>query len=115
MKSKNELEKKVQETLESLDGISRAEPNPFFYTRLTARLQRDVPSVWESIGAFISRPAVAIATLCLILALNALILFRSDDNSSSLPVTSNEALVSDNEYVMMASSGSFDYENIDPQ
>ena len=114
MKSKNELEKKVQETLESLDGISRAEPRPFFYTRLTARLQQDVPSVWESIGAFISRPAVAIATLCIILALNAFILFRSDDDSSTLPMYSNEALVSDNEYVL-ASSSSFDYENIDTQ
>ncbi|HEX6191719.1 MAG TPA: hypothetical protein VFZ42_05110 [Chitinophagaceae bacterium] len=112
MKSKNELERKVQQTLESLDGISRAEPKPFFYTRLTARLQRDVPSVWESIGSFISRPAVAIATLCVILALNALILFRTD--ADSLPVSANEALVSDNEYVL-ASSSSFDYENIDPQ
>ena len=114
MKSKNELERKVQETLESLDGISRAEPKPFFYTRLTARLQKDVPSVWESIGALISKPAVAIATLCIILALNAFILFRNDDDSSTLPMSSNDALVSDNEYVM-ASSSSFDYENIDTQ
>jgi len=114
MKSKNELERKVQETLESLDGIHRAEPKPFFYTRLTARLQKDVPSVWESIGALISKPAVAIATLCIILALNAFILFRNDDDSSTLPMSSNDALVSDNEYVM-ASSSSFDYENIDTQ
>ena len=114
MKNKLDLERKIQDTLDSLDGISRAEPQPYFYTRLKARMQQNESSVWENIGSFLSRPVVVVASLCMVLILNAFILFRNQDDSSSLPVTSNEVLASDNEYVM-ASSSSFEYENIDPQ
>lgn len=35
----NELQKQVDETIESISGIQKADPGPFFYTRLTARLE----------------------------------------------------------------------------
>lgn len=116
MKNKADIDQKVREALESLDGIQRAEPAPYFYTRLIARLQRDQPTIWETMGAFLARPAVAIASLFLILLLNGFLLFRQDETAaSSTPmVNSTENIVTDNEYIL-ASSSSFDYENLDQQ
>lgn len=116
MKSRPEIDKLVQDTLDSLEGIRRAEPAPYFYTRLQARLQRSERTIWESMGAFLARPAVAIASLCLILILNGFLLFQQNNNTSSnLPVANSpEVFVTDNEYIL-ASSSSFDYENLDQQ
>ncbi|MDP5122142.1 MAG: hypothetical protein NWQ46_11145 [Spirosomaceae bacterium] len=35
------IDKKIEETLNSLDGMNRAEPRPFFYTRLKARMENE--------------------------------------------------------------------------
>ena len=115
MKIRPDLEKKVQDALDSLDGIQRAEPRPYFYTRLTARLQANDRTIWETMGSFLARPVVAVAGLCFILILNAFILIRQDaDPSVSFPVANSDQLTSDNEYIL-ASSSSFDYENLDQQ
>lgn len=108
-----DFEKRIEETLNSLDGIQRAEPQPFFYTRVIGRLQREETNVWEATGKFLSRPAVVIAGLCVILVMNAVILFQQDNNSPSVSSIANEQ-VTDNEYIL-ASSSSFEYENLDPQ
>lgn len=109
---KPDLNKKIEETLNSLDGIQRAEPQPFFYTRVIGRLQRNEKNIWERTGSFLSRPAVVIAGIFAILIMNGYILFQqgSGTNNSSIaaePVTNNDYIV--------ASSSSFEYENLDPQ
>ena len=115
MKTRPDIDKKVEEALSSLDGIRRAEPAPFFYTRVIGRLQRK-ESVWEKAGSFIARPAVVTAGLVLILAVNISILFSQQTSTkTNTPVSSiTEDLKTDNEYIL-ASSSSFDYENLDPQ
>jgi hypothetical protein len=114
MKTRPEVDKLVNEALDSLDGIQRAEPQPFFYTRLMGRLQRDQKTIWETMGSFLSRPVVAFAGLFLILVLNVFIVSQRDsDTNSSLPMIVEE-LKTDNDYVIAASS-SFEYENIDQQ
>ncbi len=110
---KPETDKRMEETLNSLDGIQRAEPQPFFYTRLIGRLQRNEKTVWVTMGSFLARPVVAVAGLCFILVLNAFILIERDGNNSS-SLTDQTELVTDNDYII-ASSSSFDYENIDQQ
>ena len=35
------INKQIEETLNSLDGVNRAEPRPFFYTRLEARMENE--------------------------------------------------------------------------
>jgi hypothetical protein len=116
MKMKKDIQKLVDETLDSLDGIRSAEPKPFLYMRVIGRLQREQKTVWESMGSFLSRPLVVAAGLCVILIMNAFILFRSDSTSTSAkhPNYANEMLGSDNEAVL-ATSSSYDYENIDQQ
>jgi hypothetical protein len=116
MKTRPEVDKLVQEALDSLDGIQRAEPQPFFYTRLVGRLQRDQKTIWETMGSFLSRPAVAFAGLFLILMMNVFIVTKRDnanDTNPSLPALVEE-IKTDNDYVI-ASSSSFEYENIDQQ
>ncbi|HEX5652781.1 MAG TPA: hypothetical protein VFX58_06895 [Chitinophagaceae bacterium] len=115
MNSKPELEKKIQQVLDSLDGIQRAEPRPFFYTRVLGRLQADEKTIWETMGSFLSRPVVAVAGLCVILILNGFILFQQEKESGiATPIVNSNEIVTDNEYIL-ASSSSFEYENMDQQ
>lgn len=114
MKTRPEVEKQVQAALDSLDGIQRAEPQPFFYTRLMGRLQRDQRTIWETMGSFLARPAVAFASLFLILLLNVFIVTQRDNEAnSSLPAIVEE-IKTDNDFVI-ASSSSYEFENIDQQ
>lgn len=65
MKSRKE-QADVNSILDSLDGMQRAEPSPFFYTRLSGRLQEQTPLFRGSL----LRPALAIAVMCLLIVLN---------------------------------------------
>ena len=113
MKIRPEIQQKVEETLESLNGIQRAEPQPFFYTRLIGRLQREERGIWETIGSFLSRPVVATVSLCLILILNVFILTRPESTqSASSSLVTSDLTSPDSEYIL-ANSNSFDYENLD--
>ena len=111
---KKDIQKLVDETLDSLDGIQRAEPKPFFYTRLIGRLQRDQRTIWETMGSFLSKPLVVAAGLCVVLIMNGYILFGGNSGSPTPANFVNETGVTDNVYIM-ASSSSYDYENIDQQ
>ena len=115
MNKQQDIGKRATKTLESLDRIKRAEPRPFFYTRLIGRLQRDEKSWWETTGAFLAKPVMVAICLGFILVFNAFILFRQDSVKGSSSATSQtEPLITDNEYVF-ASDSSFDYENLDQQ
>lgn len=67
-----QLHKETEITLDSLQGIKRASPAPFFYTRVQARMQRGKADVFEKISAYITRPSFLTAGLCLILLINVL-------------------------------------------
>ena len=111
MKQQRDFEKKVEDVLNSLDGIQRAEPQPWFFSRVKGRLSRqEAKTGWESIGSFLSRPAVAIAGLVLILALNGFVLLNQ---TSADAVASNQIEQQPNDSEsLIASSSSFDYENL---
>ena len=110
MKQRNDIGKKVEETLNSLDGIQRATPQPWLFSRVKGRLMRqEEKTVWETIGSFLSRPAIAIAGLCLILMLNGFLLFNQEGKSTSTTLISQNEQPLDNES-LIASSSSFDYE-----
>ena len=113
MNKHHDTNKRVEEALNSLDGIQKAEPQPYFFTRLTGRLQRNEKTPWELMGSFLARPVVVIASLCFILVFNSFILFRQDSgvrNTPSIAGQQTEQVITDNEYIL-ASSSSFDYEN----
>ena len=71
MKAKEHIEQEVDKTINSLDGAKRAEANPYLFTRIKARLEREERSIWSIATAFISRPAVALAAFLVAVLLNA--------------------------------------------
>ena len=112
MKTPVDINKKVEEVLGSLDNIQRAEPQSFFFTRVNARLKRDEKSFWETTGAFLARPAVAIAGLCMILALNVFILIQKETTTSSAPISETAQPTEDEN--IFAAVNTYDYENLEP-
>lgn len=64
------IEKKVEQTLQALDGMERARPKPFLYTRIKARL--DQKSL-EPQGAFVLQPVfqrTALVMIVLVILIN---------------------------------------------
>ncbi len=80
MNNSGNIEKKVSETLGSIDQIGRAQANPFLYTRVRAALSGSAESDgWYS---FLKKPAFALATVVLVLIMNAVVIVNSSDNST---------------------------------
>ena len=113
MSEQSDISKKVKDALESLDGIQRAEPAPFFFTRLQGRLQRQEKNIWETAGSFIARPVIVIASLLFVVCINAYILFEKNNATIDPPVASQITLPVE-EYVLTAANSNYDYENIEP-
>jgi hypothetical protein len=108
MVNKEHINREVEKTLQSLDNATRAEANPFLFTRIKARMERK--NGWERITYLVTRPAVAFSVLFLVIALNGLVLLNSS-NSESQPVDQQESIaVNDiaDEYNMASSSYYFE-------
>ena len=73
--------KKVEEILNSLDGINRAAIPDFFYTRLKARMEKSLePSIKKS---WMLRPAFALTTFAAVLLINAVVILKGDDDTAA--------------------------------
>lgn len=85
MNKEEQISKLIDETLASVDSINRAEAKPFLLTRIHARMNKQIESVWEKAGWFITRPAVAFSGLCMIILINlAVIVFNGTaDNANA--------------------------------
>ncbi len=111
MKQKSDLDKRIEETLNSLDGMQRATPQPWLFSRVKALLlRREEKTRWDAIGSFLSKPAVAIAGLFLVVALNGALLFNQGPDAAAV-AGQNDLQPNDSES-LIASSSSFDYENL---
>jgi hypothetical protein len=110
MKQRKDIEKRVEETLDSLDGIQRAEPQPWLFSRVKGRLMQEEKTAWGAVGSFLARPAIAIAGLCFILMLNGFLVFNQEKKSSTILTSQNEQPLDSESLV--ASSSSFDYETL---
>ncbi len=99
----NENNKQVDDFLDSLEGITRATPGPYFFTRLQQRLNKEENSLLSKVGLWISRPAIAFSVIILVILLNVSVIFYETS-----PVERTDDTV---DYYSMTSSGSLDYEN----
>ena len=79
MNHQDQIQNKIEKAMASLDNVQRASANPFLYTRIQAALQKEETGIWGSIAVFITKPTVAIATLLLVLSMNALVFFNSSE------------------------------------
>lgn len=105
---KQDIEQKIDSTLNATEGMSRALPTPFFYTRLEAAL---LPknNIWEKISQFVARPAVAIATVAIIVSMN----IWAINQGSDAPVATNKEVANVDEYRQL-NTDLIEFENLNP-
>jgi hypothetical protein len=70
MQQNDHIQRQVDLTMDSLDGLGKAETTPFFYTRLMARMEAGTDSIWTRSLALLSRPVVALSILFVFLLIN---------------------------------------------
>jgi len=110
MDSKEKIQQEIEQTLQSLENVKRAEANPFLFTRIKARMDKKANG-WEWVLSFVSRPAIAIAILLLVMAVNGWALWGSGSDET---ITTDNGGISElaNEYNNVASVNNYDYENL---
>jgi len=111
MKDFKHIQAEIEAAMASLDGIRPAAPQPFFYTRLHARLNRSERNVWERLSVLLSKPSVAIAGICLVIFINTLTFIDFKESTPSL-AEQNEP-VYDEEYNLAVTSF-YEIENTEP-
>lgn len=112
MSNNNEnINKLVEDALNSFDGAVRATPKPYLLTRLNAKMQNAQQKNWDNALRFISRPAVALAGLCLIIAINALVV-TTNYTGKTTEVTEEQYAAVD--YYSNSNTALNDIENIEP-
>lgn len=109
MNKVTEIQKKVDDAMDSIVNITKATPKPFFYTRLEARLYRTERNGWERLSRLISRPAVAIATLSLVLILNGFVVVKGISAINDMPELREMAATED-----LRVTSYYDIENVQP-
>lgn len=102
------LNKKIDDVMQSMDGITRATPRPFLFTRLEARMQSE-RNIWSKISSFAARPVVAFACVCFVLIINAMVIFTS----GSATTQQGPELATADEYSQV-SYNLYDFENFKP-
>ena len=107
MNKNSDIQRRIDETLESIVNIRRATPKPFFYTRLHARMTKNERSEWERISRLVTRPAVAAVSL--VLLLNAFVIIQGVSAQSSQGELSEISSTEDLSYTTF-----YDIENAQP-
>lgn len=110
MTNKDKIQQEIERTLQSLDGVKRAEANPYLFTRINARMNKK-PGVWEWVSSFVSRPAIAIAIVALVMAINGWALWGSNSADNGTVAADNVSELA-TEYNTVASVNNYDYENM---
>ena len=111
MYEKHEIDRKIEETLESLNGIRRAEANPFLHTRIQARLAQS-RSALERVVLFAGRPAFAFFVLVIVLVTNLMVMMKGSADASAVKQEQTQLAVADEYHLDVASL--YDYENPEP-
>ena len=107
----DKFNKKINEVMQSLDGIEKASPAPFFFTRLEARMQRE-KNIWEKISSFVAQPIVVLGCIFLVIMINAAVIFSSS-NSNNLTDQQNSEIATADEYNLVSSTF-YDFVNTNP-
>ena len=85
-----ERNNRIDEMLNSLDGVKKAVAPDFFYTRLRAKMEKRL--VPDNKAKWVLRPAYILSALFLVLAVNAFVFLRSEDKNSTATVDSDESV-----------------------
>jgi hypothetical protein len=84
---------RTEEILNSLDGVSRATAPDFFYTRLQARMEKELlkNGRFEPKHPWILKPVFAVAMLVMILVINAAVIFQRNSEVSDPVATETDS------------------------
>jgi hypothetical protein len=69
-----DIQVRIDESIESLVGITRAMPGPYLYARIVAHIYNSENSFWERTSKTISRPAFALFTISLMISFNFMVI-----------------------------------------
>jgi hypothetical protein len=72
-------EKNIEIILNSINGIGSAEPKPFFYTRLKARMERKLLQP-KTVFGYQLKPMYAYGAVIILLILNAIFISNFSEN-----------------------------------
>jgi hypothetical protein len=111
MNNKEQINKFIEDALNSVDDVRRAEPKPFLLTRINARMSKRTETAWEKASWFIGRPAVAFTGLCMILLINAMVIVYNK-TSNAADATEQVAQTGADEFSYTAATI---YDNENPQ
>ncbi len=105
MKVEKNIEEKINQTLNSLEGLGKAEASPFFYSKLEVRMQDELTS---SIGrfAFVGNLKMSMAVLGIIMVLNVTSLFLLSGSEQQTTAGGSDVDLISQDYF----SGTDDYE-----
>lgn len=99
--------KEIESILDSLSGIEKASPGPFFFTRVQARLRKEVTGPWATLAYFFTKPTVALVTLCVIFLLNgAAFLYHKE--ASITAADQNEQILTEDYNTTLAANSYYD-------
>lgn len=74
---------KIEEIINSLDGLKRAEPSPFLFTRIQAKMIKEEGSTSMSFLRFITKPAFAMAIAILLIGINGYLIYGDSSTDIS--------------------------------
>lgn len=77
------IDRQIEKAFDSIDGIQRAIPKPYLLTRIHARLGKNVKNFWDNAAIFMSRPAVMALGLCLIAAINVVVILQNKSSAGN--------------------------------
>lgn len=77
------INRQIEEVLNSFDGIKRASPKPYLLTRINARLGNQAKNFWDNAAIFMSRPVVMVLGLCLILTINLTVFLQNKSSANN--------------------------------
>lgn len=78
----NNRNNRIDEVLNSLDNVQRATAPDFFYTRLKARMEKELVAQSRK-KSWVLRPVYILGVLLVVLAVNAAIIFKGSSSETS--------------------------------
>ena len=94
------IDRRIEETLNSFDNIQRASPKPFLLTRINAQLNNKAKNIWEKTAFFISRPTVMLLGLSLVIAINLSVILINNFSKNKLNEYSITSISEEEEYTI---------------
>ncbi len=85
-----QVNNKVQDALQSLDDMQRAQASPYLFTRILGKMQESSMTVWEKLAVVITRPQLAILLVVLVLALNFIVANHTEAEEVALRLQETE-------------------------